>query len=48
VVTVRTVGRNGYADDPKRDLSATPSTPLGDVDVDVDGAGDRGRILSVA
>jgi hypothetical protein len=33
-----------YANDPKRDLSATPLTPLGDVD----GVADRSRILSMA
>jgi hypothetical protein len=34
----------GYATDPKRHLSATPSTPLDDVD----GVADRLAILSMA
>jgi hypothetical protein len=34
----------GYASDPKPELSATPATPIGDVD----GVGDRSTILSMA
>jgi hypothetical protein len=39
-----TVGRVSYASDPRRDLSATPATPIGDVD----GVGDRPTTLSMA